>query len=52
MAARPGRIIEDIDVAAPYPRGNDYRTSALYNEHCRRASAALESAMAHHAHHG
>ena len=52
MAARPGRIIEDIDVAAPYPRGNDSRTSALYNEHCRRASAALESAMAHHAHHG
>jgi NitT/TauT family transport system ATP-binding protein len=50
MAARPGRIIEDIDVAAPYPRGNDYRTSPLYNEHCRRASAALESAMAHHAH--
>ena len=52
MAARPGRIIEDIEVAAPYPRDNDYRTSPLYNEHCRSASAALESAMAHHAHHG
>lgn len=52
MAARPGRIIEDIDVAAPYPRRDEYRTSPLYNEHCRRASAALERAMAHHAHHG
>jgi len=52
MAARPGRIIADIDVAAPYPRDPDYRTSPLYNEHCRHASAALESAMAHHAHRG
>ncbi len=52
MAARPGRIIEDIEVAAPYPRDNEYRTSPLYNEHCRNASAALESAMAHHAHRG
>jgi NitT/TauT family transport system ATP-binding protein len=47
MAARPGRIIEDIDVDAPYPRGADYRTSPVYNEHCRSASAALEKAMAH-----
>jgi NitT/TauT family transport system ATP-binding protein len=47
MAARPGRIIEDIAVDAPYPRNADYRTSATYNEHCRRASAALERAMRH-----
>jgi len=47
MAARPGRIIEDIAVDAPYPRLADYRTSSTYNEHCRRASAALERAMAH-----
>jgi len=47
MAARPGRIIEDIAVDAPYPRLADYRTSPPYNEHCRRASAALERAMAH-----
>jgi NitT/TauT family transport system ATP-binding protein len=37
MAARPGRIIEDIAVDAPYPRLADYRTSPTYNEHCRRA---------------
>jgi len=47
MAARPGRIIEDIAVDASYPRQADYRTSPTYNEHCRRASAALERAMAH-----
>ena len=46
MAARPGRILEDIAVDAPYPRQPDFRTSPTYNEHCRRASAALERAMA------
>jgi NitT/TauT family transport system ATP-binding protein len=47
MAARPGRVIEQIDLAAPYPRTPAYRTSAQNNEYCRRASAALEKAMAH-----
>jgi NitT/TauT family transport system ATP-binding protein len=47
MAARPGRVIEEIDLAAPYPRTPAYRTSAQNNEYCRRASAALEKAMAH-----
>jgi NitT/TauT family transport system ATP-binding protein len=47
MAARPGRVIEDIAVNAPYPRDAAYRTSPVYNEHCRRTSAALERAMAH-----
>ena len=47
MSARPGRILEDIAVNAPYPRRADYRTSPTYNEHCRGVSAALEKAMAH-----
>ncbi len=47
MSARPGRVIEDIAVDAPYPRRAEYRTSPAYNEHCRRVSAALEKAMAH-----
>ena len=46
MAARPGLVIEDIAVDAPYPRDASYRTSPVYNEHCRRVSAALERAMA------
>ena len=47
MAARPGRVIADMDVSAPYPRAVDYRTSPLYNAHCKRASDALERAMGH-----
>ncbi len=47
MAARPGRVIEEIDIDAPYPRTPEYRTSAQNNDYCRRASAALEKAMVH-----
>ena len=45
MAARPGRVVEDIDVAAPYPRDEKFRTSSEYNKYCREASEALHSAM-------
>jgi NitT/TauT family transport system ATP-binding protein len=45
MAARPGRVFRELTVDAPYPRDDTFRTSALYNEHCRRASAALNGAM-------
>ncbi|MFN8927347.1 MAG: ABC transporter ATP-binding protein, partial [Rhodospirillales bacterium] len=50
MAPRPGRIVADIAVDAPYPRGEAFRTSALYNECCRQVSAALRDAMAGHEH--
>ncbi|SDU36933.1 NitT/TauT family transport system ATP-binding protein [Stappia sp. ES.058] len=46
MAARPGRVVADLAVDAPYPRGEDFRTSHLYSDHCRRASEALQAAMA------
>ncbi|MGB3408701.1 MAG: ABC transporter ATP-binding protein [Jannaschia sp.] len=45
MAARPGRVIEEVRVDAPYPRSEDFRTSADYAAHCRAASHALEKAM-------
>ncbi|MEM8813154.1 MAG: ABC transporter ATP-binding protein, partial [Pseudomonadota bacterium] len=45
MAARPGRVVEDIQVEAPYPRGDSFRTSEVYNHYCRTASAALHGAM-------
>jgi NitT/TauT family transport system ATP-binding protein len=45
MAARPGRVSSELAVDAPYPRTDEFRTSALYNENCRRASAALQEAM-------
>ena len=45
MAARPGRVIEEVRVDAPYPRDEEFRTSAEYAAHCRAASRALEHAM-------
>jgi NitT/TauT family transport system ATP-binding protein len=45
MAARPGRVVEDIAVDAPYPRGEVFRTSAEYAAHCRQVSEALHKAM-------
>ncbi len=46
MAARPGRVVADIEVTAPYPRrGDDHRNSPEYNETCRQASKALHAAM-------
>ncbi|MBS0541403.1 MAG: ABC transporter ATP-binding protein [Proteobacteria bacterium] len=47
MSARPGRIVREVAVSAPYPRDAAFRTSPAYNEHCRTVSAALEEAMAH-----
>jgi NitT/TauT family transport system ATP-binding protein len=45
MAARPGRVVDDMRVAAPYPRDDIFRTSVDYNEACRKTSAALHAAM-------
>ncbi|MGH7321851.1 MAG: ABC transporter ATP-binding protein [Candidatus Rokuibacteriota bacterium] len=45
MAARPGRVVADIPIDALYPRDESFRTSAAYNEYCRRVSAALRQAM-------
>jgi NitT/TauT family transport system ATP-binding protein len=46
MAARPGRIVADLAIDAPYPRDEAYRTSAAYNGFCRGVSAELHRAMA------
>jgi len=47
MSARPGRIFTELAIDAPYPRDNNYGTSAEYAAFCRRTSAALAQAMAH-----
>ncbi|WP_300437046.1 ABC transporter ATP-binding protein [uncultured Mameliella sp.] len=44
MAARPGRVIEELTVDAPYPRSEEFRTSAEYARYCRLASTALHRA--------
>jgi NitT/TauT family transport system ATP-binding protein len=46
MAARPGRVFTELAIDAPYPRDQDFRTSAEYAAFCRRASEALAQAMA------
>ncbi|AZQ69779.1 ABC transporter ATP-binding protein [Silicimonas algicola] len=45
MAARPGRVIRELAVEAPYPRTEAFRTSAEYAAQCRAASDALHEAM-------
>ena len=45
MAARPGRVIHELEVDTPYPRAEEFRTSAEYAAHTRAASDALHEAM-------
>ncbi|MEL6642177.1 MAG: ABC transporter ATP-binding protein [Pseudomonadota bacterium] len=45
MAARPGRVIRELEVDAPYPRTEDFRTSPAYGGFASQASAALHQAM-------
>lgn len=45
MAARPGRIVSALDVSAPHPRDEMFRTSAQYGELCRQASERLKMAI-------
>jgi NitT/TauT family transport system ATP-binding protein len=45
MAARPGRVIRELEVTAPYPRDEMFRTSPEYAAHCREASDALHQAI-------
>jgi NitT/TauT family transport system ATP-binding protein len=41
MTARPGRIGADIRIDTAEPRNEDFRTSAVYADYCRKVSAAL-----------
>lgn len=45
MAARPGRVFEEVAVDAGYPRDEVFRTSPDYAALCRRASDVLGEAM-------
>ena len=45
MAARPGRVVAEMPIDAPFPRDEAFRTSATYNTYCREASAWLHRAM-------
>jgi NitT/TauT family transport system ATP-binding protein len=45
MAPRPGRVVSEVEIAAPLPRKEDFRLTSLYAESCRETSAALHRAM-------
>jgi NitT/TauT family transport system ATP-binding protein len=44
MSARPGRVIADLRIDAPYPRAAAFRTSTEFAALCRTASEALAAA--------
>jgi NitT/TauT family transport system ATP-binding protein len=46
MSARPGRVAAEIAIDAPYPRDENFRTSAEYAGLCRVVSQALSRAIA------
>ena len=45
MAARPGRVVQELGIDEPYPRREEFRTSPEYAAHCRAASDALHAAI-------
>lgn len=45
MAARPGRVVSEVRVDAPFPRDTLFRTSAEYAHLCRLGSEALRQAI-------
>ncbi len=46
MAARPGRVIADVAIDAPFPRDASFRTSQEYAGACRVVSTKLHEAIA------
>jgi NitT/TauT family transport system ATP-binding protein len=45
MAARPGRVIDELRIEAGYPRDDSFRVSPVYHEHCNRVSRSLHEAI-------
>jgi NitT/TauT family transport system ATP-binding protein len=45
LTPRPGRVFAEIQIPAPYPRDEDFRTSAEYGRLCRQVAAALAASM-------
>jgi NitT/TauT family transport system ATP-binding protein len=45
FSSRPGRVVAEVTVDPPAPRGADFRESAIYLSTCRRVSEKLAEAM-------
>ncbi len=46
MAARPGRIVDEVRIDEPYPRGPDFRVSTPFSQYAKRLQDALLRASA------
>jgi NitT/TauT family transport system ATP-binding protein len=46
MAPRPGRVVADVAIDAPYPRNDEFRTAPEYGRLCRTVSGHLHGALA------
>jgi NitT/TauT family transport system ATP-binding protein len=44
MGARPGRVVEDVRIAQPWPRDDAYRTTPAFNEWVRHLQRSLSHA--------
>ncbi len=47
MAARPGRVVDDIALPGGYPRTDEYRTSQEFAENTRIVTRALKGTLDH-----
>ena len=52
MAARPGRVVAELRIAAAYPREPGFRHSAVFHDACRALGEALAAAHGEHVVHG
>ena len=41
MAARPGRIVDEVAIHEPYPRGPDFRVSTQFSQYAKRLQDSL-----------
>ncbi|MCB2072027.1 MAG: ABC transporter ATP-binding protein, partial [Ottowia sp.] len=46
MAARPGRVVEELHIDAPYPRGDDFMVSTEFAGYARQLQDSLLRASA------
>jgi NitT/TauT family transport system ATP-binding protein len=46
MGPHPGRIIAEVAIDEPFPRGGEFRMSTTFARHCQRLSAMIAAAGA------
>ncbi len=46
MGPRPGRVIADVPIDEPFPRGDAFRVSTAFARHCQHLSTLVAEAGA------